>query len=249
MRALVTGGSSGLGMAICDALQRDGLEVTSIDRSPSVDGSAINHIACDLSDRKTVDKLIKKLTNDEPFDVIIFNAGISATGKFEEIEPQSHARIVEVNAVAPMTVCAALMKAGKIAQNGHIAFISSLSHFTGYPGASSYAASKDALAIYANSIRKSLKKSRNISVTTAYPGPLKTDHAARHAPLGADAEKRMMPEIAAQLILADINKGSASALPSSAIKLFAVIGRLAPKPMTFAMRRIIYNKLDKTVAD
>jgi short-subunit dehydrogenase len=33
-------------------------------------------------------------------------------------------------------------------------FVSSLSHFTGYPGAASYAASKDALAIYARSMRK-----------------------------------------------------------------------------------------------
>lgn len=249
MRALVTGGSSGLGKAMCDVLLGDGFEVTSIDRDPAQKGSQAIHIACDLSDRRTVDKLIKKLTKEEPFDIVIFNAGISATGKFIEIEPPSHARIVEVNAIAPMAVCAAMMQAGKIAQNGHIAFISSLSHFTGYPGASSYAASKDALAVYAKSIRKPFKKSRGIHVTTAYPGPLKTDHAARHAPAGADAEKRMVPEEAAQLILADIRKGSASSLPGSAAKIFALLGRIAPKPLTFAMRMIIYNKLDKTVAD
>lgn len=249
MRALVTGGSAGLGKAMCDALLGDGFAVTSVDRDPAEKGSGVAYIACDLSDRKTVDKLINKLTKDEPFDIVIFNAGISATGKFIEIEAPSHARIVEVNAIAPMAICAAMMQANKIAKVGHIAFISSLSHFTGYPGAASYAASKDALAVYAKSIRKPFKKNHNISVTSVYPGPLKTDHAARHAPEGADAEKRMSPEEAAQLILADIRKGSASSLPGSAAKIFALLGRIAPKPLTFAMRMIIYNKLDKTVAD
>lgn len=249
MRALVTGGSAGLGRALCDVLLQDGFEVTSVDRNPAPKESKIAHIACDLSDRKTVDGLINKLTKDEPFDIVIFNAGISATGKFEEIESESHARVVEINATAPMVICAAMMKAEKIAQNGHIAFISSLSHFAGYPGASSYAASKDALAVYAKSIGKAFKKSHGIDVTIAYPGPLKTDHAARHAPEGADAEKRMTPEEAAQLILADIGKGSASALPGSAAKIVALIGRIAPKPLTWVMRRIIYRKLDRTVAD
>jgi len=249
MRALVTGGSAGLGKAMCDMLLADGIDVTSIDRELPGEETAVSHIACDLSDRKTVDKLIKKLGEDAPYDVVIFNAGISATGKFEEIQPQSHARVFEINAAAPMVLCASLMKAQIIAQSGHIAFVSSLSHFTGYPGASSYAASKDALAVYAKSIRKAFKKSHGISVTTVYPGPLKTDHADRHAPQGADAEKRMSPEQAARLILADIRKGSASALPGSAAKIFALVGRIAPKPLTMAMRMIIYRKLDKTVAD
>ncbi len=141
------------------------------------------------------------------------------------------------------------MQADKINHHGHIAFISSLSHFTGYPGASSYAASKDALAVYAKSIRKAFKKSHGIRVTTAYPGPLKTEHAARHAPENADAAKRMLPEEAATLIWGDMSKGSAFSLPGMPAKLFALLGRIAPKPLTFAMRMIIYNKLDKTVAD
>ncbi|MEM8540560.1 MAG: SDR family oxidoreductase [Pseudomonadota bacterium] len=249
MRALVTGGSAGLGKAFCDVLLQNGYEVTNVDRNPAPNDSNLVHIACDLSDRKTVDKLIEKIGKGEPFDIVIFNAGISATGKFEEIEPASHARVVEINATAPMAICAAMMQAEKVAKNGHIAFISSLSHFAGYPGASSYAASKDALAVYAKSIRKAFKKSHGITVTTAYPGPLKTDHAERHAPEGADAEKRMTPEDAANLIMSDIRKGSVSALPGTAAKIVALIGRIAPKPLTLVMRAIIYRKLDKTVAD
>ena len=148
-----------------------------------------------------------------------------------------------------MVLCAGLIKAGKIAREGHIVFIASLSHFTGYPGASSYAASKDALAIYANSILKPLKNNHKISVTTAFPGPLRTEHAVRHAPSNADQENRMHPDEAARRILADMRNRKAKSLPGRATSLLAFAGRLAPKPLTFAMKQIIYKKLDRTVAD
>lgn len=248
MRALVTGGSAGLGKALCDTLLADGYHVLSIDREAPKTASAAKHTPCDLSKREAVDALLETLKVGDAFDLVIFNAGISATGKFEEIEPEAHARVVEVNAVAPISLCAGLLKAGKISKGGRIGFISSLSHFTGYPGAASYGASKDAVAVYANSIRKALRK-KQISVTAIFPGPLKTEHAERHAPEGADAEKRMTPEQAAQLILSDVQKGKAKSLPGGGAKLFAVLGRIAPKPITWAMKKIIYNKLDKTVSD
>ncbi len=249
MRALVTGGSAGLGRALCDALLDDGFDVISVDREAPSQKTEAKHIACDLSDRMTVDNLLDKLEADEAFDVVIFNAGISATGKFEDIEPEDHLRVFETNASAPMVCCAGLIKAGKIAEEGHIVFVASLSHFTGYPGASSYAASKDALAIYAKSILKPLKNKHKISVTTAFPGPLKTEHAARHAPSEADQERRMQPEEAARLILADMRKRKAKSLPGGTTALLAMAGQLAPKPLTFAMKQIIYKKLDRTVAD
>ncbi len=249
MRALVTGGSAGLGQALCIALLDDGFEVISVDRLPPTLKTEAKHIACDLSDRKTVDKLLEKLEADEPFDAVIFNAGISATGNFEDIEPESHLRVFEVNASAPIVLCAGLMRAGRIAPNAHIVFIASVSHYTGYPGASSYAASKDAIAIYAKSIRKPFKNKHNICVTTAFPGPLKTEHAARHAPGEANQEKRMQPVQAAKLILADMRKNKASSFPGSATALLALAGRLAPKPLTFVMKQIIYKKLGRTVAD
>ncbi|MDZ7823650.1 MAG: SDR family NAD(P)-dependent oxidoreductase [Ahrensia sp.] len=248
-RALVTGGSAGLGKALCKALIEQGFEVTSIDRNAPEANAHITFLPCDLADRQSVDALLNRLGEKPPFDIVIFNAGISATGKFEEISPQAHMRVIRINAEAPMVLTAGLMASGKIAQGGHIAFVSSLSHFTGYPGAASYAASKDALAIYANSIRKIFYKRHRIKVTTAFPGPLKTDHAARHAPEGTSADKRMEANAAAALILADIFKGKPKALPGTSARLFAILGKIAPKPMTLAMRKIIYEKLDKTVAD
>ncbi|WP_018688614.1 SDR family NAD(P)-dependent oxidoreductase [Ahrensia kielensis] len=249
MRALVTGGSAGLGQALCARLLADGFHVTNLDRDLPDQASTAEYVRCDLSSRDAVDKALMTLTSSDGFDLVIFNAGISATGKFEEISTSSHARIIAVNAEAPISLCAGLMKAGKIDNGARVGFVSSLSHFTGYPGAASYAASKDALAVYAKAVRKVWQKQLGIKVTVVFPGPLKTDHAARHAPDGADAEKRMAPNDAAKLILRDIKRGKAHSMPGVAARIFAFLGQIAPKVMTFAMKKLIYSKLDKTVAD
>lgn len=248
-RALITGGSAGLGRALCDQLAKQGYGVVNIDRTAPKESGNGQHIACDFADRAQIAHLIEMLATHEPFDLVIFNAGISATGKFEEIEPQAHARVLQINAHAPIMLCASMVAKKMIARGGQVGFISSLSHFTGYPGAASYAAAKDAIAVYAKSIRKPFAKAARISVTCAFPGPLKTDHAARHAPNGASDEKRMTPDEAAGRILADIQAGKAQSLPGGGARLFAFMGRMAPASMTFAMRKIIYEKLDKTVAD
>lgn len=248
-RALVTGGTAGLGRALCDHLVAQGYTVVSADLNAPSRDCGFEHIACDLAQRHSVDFLIGQLAKREPFDLVIFNAGISATGRFEEITPEAHARVIAVNADAPLTLCAALMHNTCITRGGHIGFVSSLSHFTGYPGAASYAAAKDTLAVYAKSIRKPFLKNRNISVTCAYPGPLKTEHAARHAPKGAKAEKRLAPAEAARFILADIQRGKASSYPGRGTTLVAGVGRLVPGLLTTAMRKIIYDKLDRKVED
>ncbi len=248
-RALVTGAYQGLGRAIADALQAQGYAVTTIDRSRMEVGAPFHHHTCDFANRQEVDALMAVLAREEPFDVLVFNAGISATGKFEEIEPDAHARVLEVNAVAPMTLCAALKASDKIADGAQICFVSSLSHFTGYPGAASYGASKDAVAVYAKSVGKVWKKANNVNLTVAYPGPLQTDHAARHAPEGASAEKRMKPKDAAALILKDVQAGKATSLPGGAAKTFAFLGRLFPGSITRVMRKVIYQKLDRRVED
>lgn len=248
-KALVTGGTAGLGRAFCDQLVADGYVVTSIDRNTPERDCGFDHIACDLSQRVSVDHAIGQARKQGPFDLMVFNAGISATGKFEEIDPQGHARVLAVNAEAPLVMSAALVDAGAVKQGGAVLFVSSLSHFTGYPGAASYGAAKDTVAVYAKSIRKPFKSAFGISVTCAFPGPLRTDHAARHAPEGADAEKRMDAPTAAGLILKDALAGKAKSLPGGGAKVFAMAGRLAPKTVTKTMRKIIYDKLHRTVAD
>lgn len=242
--ALVTGGSAGLGRAMVGRLLADGWRVVSVDRAEGAAMPFLERVTCDLADRSAVDALAARLAATGPFELAVFNAGVSATGRFEAIPIEAYRRLMTVNAETPMLLSAGLVRAGQMA--GPMCFVSSLSHFTGYPGAAVYAASKDALAVYARSVRKPFAR-RGVSVTLACPGPLRTEHAARHAPPGADADRRMPPEVAARLILDATFAGRRLVVPGRTNRLAALAGRLLPGTMMRQMRRLILDRLEGEV--
>lgn len=242
-RALVTGGSAGLGAAAVDWLRAHRYAVVALDRDrPWTGKTDVDFIRCDLASRAELDDVLPELIATGPYDLVFLNAGINAAGKFEVLDPQTHIDVLRVNAEAPMVIAAGLLETGACRPGGAMVFVSSLSHFTGYPGAASYAASKDALAIYARSMRK-YAASKGVTLTVAFPGPLKADHVERHSPDGADASKRMDSDLAAGLIMKDAFAGRKTSIPGRANRAFAIIGRLAPKPVTALMRRLIYSRL------
>ncbi|MFK7902141.1 MAG: SDR family NAD(P)-dependent oxidoreductase [Nitratireductor sp.] len=250
--ALVTGGTLGLGQGFVQNLLEQGYEVVSIDRDLARDlakGSLpknLHQIQCDLSNQKSVDALSKKLQKFAPFHLAIFNAGISATGKFEEMPIAAYQTLLRLNAETPMVLTSALLENNLLAPKSNLLFVSSLSHFTGYPGAAVYAASKDAIAIYAKSIKKSFAK-KGITVSCAFPGPLKTQHAKRHSPKGSSDEKRMAPKTAASLILQGVQKGRHQIFTGFGMFAVSKLGKLFPNMLSFIMRKTLYDKMDKNV--
>ncbi len=250
-RALVTGAGAGIGRALTEALIARGCHVTTVDFRPlgwptaAQAGSVALHIA-DLSDAAAVDRLLSALGNEPAFDIVIHNAGVSATGRFEDIPAEAHARLLRLNTETPLVLTSAMQRMGLHAPGGNLVFLSSLSHKAGYPGAASYAASKDAVAVYARSIRAPFRKA-GISVTAVFPGPVRTDHAARHAPSGAREAARMEPAKLADLILAAASRNAPTLYPGPAAKLTRFAGWLAPALLTRLMRRIIFDKLDGPV--
>ncbi|MEM6461132.1 MAG: SDR family NAD(P)-dependent oxidoreductase [Pseudomonadota bacterium] len=246
MKALVTGAASGLGKALVERLATDGFEIVAVDRDPVEEGDKVTALTADLADRAAVDRLLTELKALGPFDHVIHNAGVSATGPFETIPEAAMSRLFTVNCETPLVMTSAMLQAGYLAPGAHIIFISSISHFTGYPGASCYGASKDVLAVYAKSIRRDLRR-KDLNVMTVYPGPVRTPHAARHAPPDADAAKRMDPADLADRIVRAAAKRRSVIYPGLPAKSAFVIGRLMPRGMTRLMRRMIFEKLDRTV--
>lgn len=242
-RALVTGGSHGLGRALVGLLLERGYEVVSVDRADGVPSGAMR-IACDLADRHAVDRTMATIVAAGPYELAVFNAGVSATGRFEDMPLDAYRRMMTVNAETPLVMAASLMKARAVTR--HLCLVSSLSHFTGYPGAAVYAASKDVIAGYAKSVRKPFA-ALGVSVTLACPGPMRTDQAERHAPEGADAGRRMDPAAAAGAILDATLAGRRLVIPGRAPKLFALTGRLLPGAATRQMRRLILDRLSGPV--
>lgn len=239
-RALVTGVSSGLGNALATNLAAKGYAVVGVDRLEPVDKNVNVLIVCDFSSCAQLDHQLPVLISNGPYDLVFLNAGVSATGKFEEIPMNGHIDVLRINLETPLVLTNALLAAKVL--SGPICFVSSLSHFTGYPGAASYAASKDGLAVYAKSLRRA-----GIVTTVAYPGPLDTVHAQRHAPTGANGNNRMSPESAAAAIIVGTIRQKRYVFPGSTAKILALSGWLFPALLTRIMHKMLYEKLDRNV--
>lgn len=252
MRVLITGAVEGLGRALCVHLLGNGHFVMAIDYNKAgltaldqIWGDQISSIEADLSDRANIVDLLEKLKTEPPFDWVVLNAGISATGKFEDIPANAYQKLLLINTETPMIMASGLAGSNMINKGGSIAFISSLSNATGYPGASVYCASKDAIAVYAKSIRPACTR-LGINILTVYPGPVRTKHAERYAPKGTDASKRMAPEVLAAHIITALKGNNRKLYPGVVAKLIRVLGILAPNTVSRLMRKIIYEKLDDT---
>ncbi len=248
MKALVTGAAHGLGRALTEQLLASGHEVVAVDRDVEpLEKLAMKYrgacLACfaDLQKVESIQNLLDRLQGSK-FDLVILNAGISATGKFEEIPLQAYDRLISVNLGAPLHLASRLVGDEWMSAKSKIVFISSLSHVVGYPGGAVYAATKDAIASYAHSVAKPFRK-KQVSVLTVFPGPIDTAHAQKHAPDQSSRSKRMAPEKLARLIL-KASRGRAKTLyPGGKTYLAACFGKLFPNQATRLMRRGLYDKM------
>ncbi|MSQ20329.1 MAG: SDR family NAD(P)-dependent oxidoreductase [Betaproteobacteria bacterium] len=123
-----------------------------------------------------------------------------------------------------------------------VVFVSSLSHFVGYPGAAMYAASKDGLAQYARSVGIALRATGRHCLTV-FPGPMRTPHAEQFAPVGASDRRRMDPNQVAGKILHALARRQVRLVVGRGARIAMVVGVLAPTFTTKIMRRTLFERL------
>lgn len=244
MKALVTGAAHGLGRALAEALSSRGDQVVAVDIETVEEEGNITSIIADLSVAYTIPHLMNRLEAEAPFDLVFLNAGANATGRFESIPVEVYQRLVALNVETPVVMTTQLLRPGYLSEGAVIVFISSLSHKTGYPGASVYAATKDAIAVFARSIRKPLRD-RNLHVLTVFPGPIETAHAERHAPPGANTANRMPADRLAAAILDAVRHRRPVLYPGRAARAGRLAGTLLPRWTTRFMRRTLFDRMDR----
>ena len=238
MKVLITGGASGLGAALATACTARGDAVHILDIAPGDGPTWHQHDMASVAPAAWA-RLADWLGVQGPFDMVILSAGISATGRFERISLPDHQKVIAVNLAGPMRLVHLLDTGAHLRAGARLVFVASLSCFTGYPGAASYAASKDGLAGFARSLRKPMRK-RGVTVQLVCPGPMDTPHATRYAPEGSSAKGRMSPDRAARAIL---GSRRFTIIPGAGPKLAAMIGRRAPQTMTRLMGQVLFSKL------
>ena len=152
MTTLVTGASSGIGLAIARELLNRGQTVlmlsydqAELDRACSGWEQAVP-VLCDLSQRSQVDGLIARLEQEHgPISVLINNAGIGHHGPVETTDEETFRRLMEINFFAPMSLCRQAVAAMQPRRTGHILNLTSASARRPLARMGAYGSSKAAL--------------------------------------------------------------------------------------------------------
>jgi NAD(P)-dependent dehydrogenase (short-subunit alcohol dehydrogenase family) len=172
-KALVTGGTRGIGAATAKALLQDGYEVIVSGSSPNgrvLEGCAYE--ACDFSDPVAVDVFAATISKWE-LSVLINNAGINKIGPLQEYDPSDFARIQQVNVTAPFKLCQAVVPGMCKRQHGRIVNITSIYGVVSRVGRSAYSVSKFGLFGLTRALALEVARD-NVLVNGLAPGIVET---------------------------------------------------------------------------
>lgn len=161
-KALITGGSRGIGFAICQKFAQEGYSVTSPTRQE-----------LDLSSAASITKYIA-LHQKESFDVIVNNAGCNEINLIEDITDEELALMLNVNLAAPLKIIRGFVKQMKTNKYGRIVNIGSIWAGVSKAGRCVYSATKNGIHGITNTLSVELA-SDNILVNTVCPGFTRTE--------------------------------------------------------------------------
>lgn len=186
-RALVTGGSRGIGRAIAEELARSGAHVTLTARTGeaaervaaeiAAGGGAACGIALDLSDpgcAGTLDRLAKLGRETGPIELLVLSAGMTRDGLLLRMSLADWSAVLEANLTGAFQVTRALLPGMIRNRFGRIVALTSVVGRMGNAGQTNYAASKAGLIGFVQSLAREVA-SRNITVNAVAPGFIDTD--------------------------------------------------------------------------
>jgi 3-oxoacyl-[acyl-carrier protein] reductase len=184
-RALVTGGSGGIGGAICRALSAQGHHVyvhahrgmaaaQTVAAGIVEAGGQASAVQFDLTDAESTRTMIDKILEEGPIQILVNNAGVHDDAVFPGMSPEQWHRVIDVSINGFYNVTQPLMLPMIRTRWGRIISISSVTALLGNRGQVNYAAAKGAL----NAATKALSlevASRGITVNAVAPGIIATD--------------------------------------------------------------------------
>lgn len=188
-RALVTGGSGGIGSAICRQLAADGFHVivhanrnmeaaaALASEIGSTAGSA-QAVQFDITDSTATTGALEAILANGPVQVIVNNAGIHDDAIFPGMQPGQWQRVIDVSLNGFFNVTQPLMMPMIRTRWGRIINITSVAAVTGNRGQVNYSAAKGALHSATKSLALELA-SRGITVNAVAPGIIATAMSER----------------------------------------------------------------------
>ena len=183
-KALVLGGSRGIGAAIVERLAKEGAK-TIFTYSGSAEAAqalaektGATTLQADSADREAVSKVI---ADQGPLDILVVNAGIGVLGHSLELDPNEVDRMIDINVRGPYH--AAVDAARTMPDGGRIVIIGSVNgDRIPFAGGAAYGMTKSAVQGMVRGLARDFGD-RNITVNSVQPGPVNTDLNPEDGPM------------------------------------------------------------------
>ena len=187
-KAIVTGGTSGIGRQIAITLAEQGANVAIIGTNKERAQAVVKHLEenrahdeqqfgfhiLDVADTEHVQKVVDEvLAKWGQVDILINNAGITRDTLLMRMSEGDWNAVIDTNLKSISNFCKAVMRPMMKQKSGKIVNISSVVGLTGNPGQSNYAASKLGMVGFTKSLAKEVAK-RGINVNCIAPGYIET---------------------------------------------------------------------------
>ena len=239
--ALITGGSSGIGLALAKQLAWEGSDICLLARdeeklaqareevlsTTSNDQQSITTLSCDITDFDSLSQALDTWVEENGLpDLVVNSAGATYPGYFQELNLEIFHWLMGVNYFGTLHVLKSLVPAMIERGSGKIVNMSSQAGFVGVFGYSGYGASKYAVRGLSDVLRAELKP-LGIQISIVFPPDTQTpqlDFEASLKPIEtkeiAGSAKVLSPETVATTILKGVRKGQYVIIPGLEGKLF-----------------------------
>lgn len=192
--AVVTGGSAGIGRAICEDLLARGYEVVSLARRRTeIDHPKLHSIEVDLADRTATAEAARELVRRFEVTTVVHNAGVIRPALLPEVKLDDLDALVDLHLGCAIQLVQAALPAMRARRFGRVILLSSRAAL-GAQTRTAYSATKAGMLGMARTWALELAAD-GITVNVVAPGPIHTDMFYDVIPAGSEKERQLAASI------------------------------------------------------
>ncbi|MFP4301249.1 MAG: 3-oxoacyl-[acyl-carrier-protein] reductase [Spirochaetaceae bacterium] len=189
-KALVTGGSRGIGREVVKTFLRNGADVFYIARSPGDSrekltavaretGRTVTYKEGNVGDEETISRVISEVLEESGgLDILVNNAGMTRDGLIFRMSSEDWIDVLNVNLTSAFYICKLVARSMIKKRVGSIINVTSIVGITGNPGQTNYSAAKAGLIGFTKSLAREVA-GRNVRVNAIAPGYIETEMTER----------------------------------------------------------------------